>query len=77
MKMEMYSIKDELSGYSTPIPIQNEEMAIRYFKSQLENAPIMQTEPKDFSIWKMGKFDNETGEYITEETGYKLIMRGE
>ena len=41
MKLEMYSIKDELNGYTVPIPILSEDLAKRYFKDQILGNPTM------------------------------------
>lgn len=77
MILEMYSIKDELNGYTTPIPMVSEEIAERYFKDQMLGNVTMKNSPKDFSLWKMGTFDTEAGNFINEPGGMKLIQRGE
>lgn len=74
MKLEMYSIKDELNGYTVPIPILSEDLAKRYFKDQILGNPTMKNSKEDFSIWHMGNFDQETGVYQSENP--KLIERG-
>lgn len=74
MIYEMYSIKDELNGFTTPIPILSEEIAKRYFKEQMIINSTMKTCKEDFSIWKVGEFNEETAEYKTMEP--KLIERG-
>lgn len=74
MKLEMYSIKDELNGYTVPIPILSEDLAKRYFKDQILGNPTMKNSKEDFSIWHMGIFDQETGVYQSENP--KLIERG-
>lgn len=66
MKIKMYSIKDELNGYTTPIPITNDELAKRYFKEQVITNPTIKNSKEDFSIWRMGTFNTETGEYENE-----------
>lgn len=75
MIMEMYSIKDELNGYTTPIPMQSEEIAKRYFKDQYLGNPTVKNSPEDFSIWHMGTFDTETGEYTQTKQSIKLLER--
>lgn len=74
MIYEMYSIKDELSDYSAPIPFLNCDGAKRFFRTQLEENEFMRHNKQDFSLWYMGLFDNETGS-ITENL-CKLIERG-
>lgn len=66
MNMKMYSIKDELNGYTTPIPIPNDEVAKRYFKEQVMTNPTIKNSKEDFSIWRMGTFNTETGKYENE-----------
>ena len=76
MIMEMYSIKDELNGYTTPIPMVNEKVAERYFKDQILGNPTMENSKEDFSIWKMGTFDSESGTFMMLPEGARLIQRG-
>lgn len=57
----LYSIKDELSGFSAPIPMEDDKQAKRYFKQRLIDTSIMKSNPTDFSIWCIGQFDTNTG----------------
>lgn len=75
MIMKMYAIKDELNGYTTPIPFMSEELTKRYFKDQYIGNPTINNSPKDFSIWEVGEYDTETGNYNNQE--HKLIERAE
>ena len=77
MKLTMYAIKDELNGFTCPIPIVSDEIAERYFKDQMIGNPTMTNTPKDFSLWKVGEFDSDTGLYTNNELGHTLIQRGE
>ena len=52
MIMKMYAIKDELNGFTPPIPMMSEEIAKRYFKDQYEGNVTIKNSPKDFSIWE-------------------------
>lgn len=76
MKWKMYSIKDELQGFTTPIPMANDDMAKRYFREQQKVNTTISNEPGDFSIWSMGEFDTETGIYEQMADYPKLIERG-
>lgn len=76
MTMDMYCIKDELNGYTTPIPFMSEELAKRYFKDQYLGNPTVKNSPKDFSIWYTGVFDTEKGDYINAKE-HRLIERAE
>ena len=75
MIYKMYSISDELNGFTPPIPILKEELAKRYFKDQMLGNPTMTNSPEDFSIWEVGKFDTESGHY-TDYDKLVLIERG-
>lgn len=66
MIMKMYSIKDELNGYTTPIPIPSDDVAKRYFKEQVMTNPTIKNSKEDFSIWRMGTFNTKTGVYENE-----------
>lgn len=76
MIFKMYSIKDKLSGFGFPIPFTNEEMAKRYFKTQLIQNPIMQNSKGDFALYKIGEFDSETPDKSIFND-IELIMEGE
>ena len=76
MIMEMYAMKDELNGYTTPIPFMTEDLAKRYLKDQYFGNVTVKNSPKDFSIWAIGSYDTDTGEYINLPEK-KLIERAE
>lgn len=61
MKLSMYCMKDELNGFTCPIPLPNDEIAGRYLKDQANENPTIKNSPEHFSIWKVGEFDSETG----------------
>lgn len=74
MKMALYSLKDELNGFTSPIPFMNEELAKRYLKDQYMSNPTVKNTPEDFSLWKVGEYDTELG-HITPEEQPVLIER--
>ena len=63
MMLQMYAIKDELNGFTPPIPLNNDAIAARYLKDQYETNPTVNNSPEHFSIWKIGEFDTETGSF--------------
>lgn len=63
MTLDMYSLKDELNGFTVPIPLSNDAIAARYLKDQYETNPTVKNSPQHFSIWKMGTFNTETGAF--------------
>lgn len=76
MTMTLYALKDELNGFTSPIPFMNEELAKRYLKDQVMTNPTVKNTPEDFSIWKLGEFDTETGAWTQSNKGVELIERG-
>ena len=76
MIVELYSIKDELNEYTTPIPLYDERQAKRYFKDQCEGGnPFMTRNKEDFSLVYLGKFNTDTG--TIDQDKIKIIMKGE
>lgn len=70
----LYAIKDELSGYGSPVPIPDEAQALRWWHNMLTDNRLMASSPKDFSLWQIGIWNTETGEIKPIE--HKLIERG-
>lgn len=74
MTLTLYSLKDEHNGYAAPIPFANDEIARRWFKEMKAENITVKYSPGDFSIWKIGEFDSETGRFT--DTKHNLIERG-
>lgn len=74
MKLSMYTIKDELNGFTVPIPLNNDAIAARYLKDQYETNPTVKNSPEHFSIWKVGEFDTESGIFTQME---HIELKGE
>lgn len=66
MILTMYALKDELNGFTSPIPFMNEELAKRYLKDQTMENPTIKNSPKDFSMWNLGTYDTETGFFASK-----------
>ena len=65
MTLEFYAVKDETANrFMTPSLIMSENEAKRAFKSQVNNIQIWKDNPEDFSLYKLGNFDEETGTII-------------
>lgn len=75
MILEMYAMKDELNGFTTPIPFMSEEIAKRYLKDQVLGNPTVKNTAEDFSLWKIGTWDSESGTFIMEPNGLHLVER--
>lgn len=70
MTLTMYCIKDELNGFTAPIPFMSEELSKRYLKDQVMGNPTIGNSKKDFSMWRVGTFDTDTGTMI----GYEPVL---
>ena len=76
MILNMYALKDELNGFTSPIPFMSEELAKRYMKDQAISNPTISNSPKDFSIWRIGAYDTDTSKF--QQSGEpELIERAE
>lgn len=65
MTMEFYAIKDETANrFMSPSLIATEDEAKRAFKSQVNNIQIWKDNPEDFSLYRLGSFDETTGTII-------------
>lgn len=57
-------IYDSTAQTYTPFTTQsNEELAIRYFKSQSLSNKMILLNPLDFTLFKVAEFDEHSGEY--------------
>ena len=66
MIFNMYSVRDIMTNkYMNPMFVEQEEnadlMAIRQFKSNVNNIKLWKDNPNDFELWKVGIFDDESG----------------
>lgn len=67
MEYSVYAIKDDLRNmFITPVYFRSDVEAARYFKTSINNNKEMSYNASDFSFWKLGSYDDETGEYISE-----------
>lgn len=68
MKNQYYAIRDNLSEmYMTPVLFQNENVALRWFSgvvNQKDQNEVIYNNPADFELWKLGIYDNNTGDLI-------------
>lgn len=68
----LLSIKDEKIGFEQPWVARNIASAIRGFEGGCKNEESPMTKhPKDYSLWKIGEFNEETAE-ITENKPIKI-----
>lgn len=63
MKLFVYSMRDQLSGYMQPTFELNDQIAIRNFSFAIKKPDtLLFASAKDFDLMKIGEFDSETGE---------------
>lgn len=63
MIMNFYAVKDLMTErYMNPSLMEKDEVAIRQFKSNINNIPLWKDNPQDFDLWKLGNYNDETGE---------------
>lgn len=66
MRYKMYSVKDEMTGkFMSPMFTEDnnlsESLAIREFKSNINNIQLWKDNPNDYSLYLVGIFDDEAG----------------
>lgn len=64
MKLNLYSIKDNKTGFMHPQVDMNHKSAIRNFELTLATVSgdtVMGFCPEDFDLYYIGQFDNESG----------------
>lgn len=62
--MELYSIKDTVSGsFSFPMALKNQNVAIRYFRAFLDKSDFARA---DYQLFKVGIMNEESGEIFTD-----------
>lgn len=77
MISKMYAVKDEMSGFTYPVPITNDRDAKAWFQERMEGTKLMRDNPADFSLYYVGTFDTESGTFIQHpQKDIKLIMKG-
>lgn len=63
MKIELYSVKDNLVGFSQPFPCSSEAVAVRSFISSAKaiEPNVVNTYPEHKELYKVGDMDDQTG----------------
>lgn len=82
MVFGVYSIKDDCSTFLNPTCSISDASAIREFKVTLDDAKnqIMHFNKGDFSLYRIGDFDSETGlliSYVAPKVLYRGSEKGE
>lgn len=68
MKIKIYAIKDTKIGFMSPFYLQNDGVAIRSFtnESNATQQNVVNTNPEDKELWRLGELDDQTGEIVSE-----------
>lgn len=67
MNFLVYAIKDDLRNmFHQPVYFKTEVEGARYFKTAINNNQDLKFNSNDFSFWKLGSFDDESGVFISE-----------
>lgn len=62
----VFAVKDELQGeFMQPIYSENQVLATRHFKYQINNIDQWKYNASDYSLYCLGSFDTQTGEYVS------------
>lgn len=65
MIINVYSIRDTLSGFLTPVLEHNDAIAMRNFSlacsKQANESSTMRFRPSDYALYRIGTFDTESG----------------
>ena len=77
MISRMYAIKDELSGFSYPIPLPSDRDAKAWFQEKMINTKVMLDNPNDFALYYIGTYDTESATFIQHPSkDIKEIKKG-
>lgn len=72
MIMTFYAVKDAMTErFMNPALFEREDVAVRQFRSNINNIPLWRDNPQDFDLYSLGTFNDETGE-LTHEV-HKII----
>lgn len=75
MILEIYSIRDEASGLYVGIQTDQTELtAIRNFDYALSSNELMRFRAEDYSLWRVGRWDNQTG--VLDACDPVIVKRG-
>lgn len=74
MIYHMYAVRDALTGYMTPTVDVNDQTALRNFSHALRRSQdIMNSNPQDFSLWRIASYDTDTGAIVPEQPLQLLV----
>lgn len=71
MERNVYAVKDRLNGFLSPFLDMSDASAKRGFLHSMHNAQpdsLFFTHPEDYSLYKLGAFETESGKLISLPT---------
>lgn len=76
MILGIYSIRDNLTGFLTPVVEQNDAAARRNFEHAIMNPQsLMHSHVSDYDLYKLGYFDTETG-VLEQAEPIEMVVAG-
>lgn len=76
MKLGVYSMKDNLSGFLQPTFESNDDVAKRNFAYAISHKDtLLYAQKKDFDLYKVGYFETDTG-HIEPLESIEMLMQG-
>lgn len=70
----LYAVKDEAVSFGAVMTQNNDASAMRAFAHECENVDsYWHSHPSDYSLWKVGEYDSDTGQII--DTATNLVCR--
>lgn len=67
MKLTFYAVKDAMTErFMNPALSESDDVAIRQFRSNINNIPLWRDNPQDFDLFSLGTYDDATGEIVTD-----------
>ena len=74
MKFGLYAVRDVKVGFQSISVQPNDAVAVRGFESTVINSDsVLFTHSEDFSLFKLGEFDQDSGRLIPLELPVQLI----
>lgn len=74
MKVNVFAMRDKLSGYQTPTFELNDDIAIRNFSYAINRKDtLLFAAAKHFDLYKLGTFDSDTGKFDLLDVPQLLI----
>lgn len=80
MILSVYSVRDRLVGFLTPVLEQNDAIAMRNFSMACDksshDSTLMTWKPSDYSLYRIASFDSDSG-LISPVSPPELVCSGD